>query len=161
MLFRSRRFSHMLNFRLLDFLKRIVEKLNVDEDFARDLIEKELFDVVLAGKASKIQYPEDFLHEVREEIAYLKDELKRVLAFCYARVLEWKVDSVNRIFFVGVEGRIKSFYNDIATTFPIYSKSIFPVSEVSISEEAGAKITDVHRRDSLTIGLGLALRHIG
>lgn len=157
----TRRFSHMLNFRFMDFLKRMIDKLNIDEEFARALIQEELFDVVLGGKPGKVQYPEDFLNEVREEIAYLKDELKRVLAFCLTRVLEYKVENVDRIFFVGIEGRIQTFYNNIAGSFPIHSKSILPIDEINLSEEVKAKIVDVHRRDSFSVCLGLALRQLG
>jgi len=156
----SRRFSHMLNFKLLDFLELMVEKLSIDSDFARELIQDEIFDVLLNGKEGRVQYPEDLLTEIREELDYLIDELKRTLVYYSARVVEWKIEGIDRIFFMGTEARIEPFYNLIASSFPIPSKKVLPIEEIRFSDEVGARVPQGPQRDEFTIGFGLALRHL-
>jgi Tfp pilus assembly PilM family ATPase len=155
-----RRFSHMLNFRLLDLMRLLVDKLGVDEDFALQLVREELFEVLLDGKEGRVQYPEDLMNEIREEMDYLLDELKRSLIFYSARVVEWKVEAVDRIFFTGLETRIDPFYNLIASSFPIPSKRIVPIEEIRFSDEVNAKIPKGAERDDFTLSFGLALRHL-
>ena len=146
-------------FTLLD-LELMVEKLSIDSDFARELIQDEIFDVLLNGKEGRVQYPEDLLTEIREELDYLIDELKRTLVYYSARVVEWKIEGIDRIFFMGTEARIEPFYNLIASSFPIPSKKVLPIEEIPFSDEVGARVPQGPQRDEFTIGFGLALRHL-
>ncbi len=153
-------FSHFLNFRLVDFVELLMRKLELDEDTAKTLTRDDLLQVLLEGKESRYTYPEDVLAEVRTELEYLADELKRAMAFYVSRVMEWKIEGIERLIFSGIETEIGPLYNYLASGFPVPATSVKPVSQVELSDQVCAKLQGVAAREELTLSLGLGLRYI-
>jgi len=154
------RFSHHLNFRLCDFMVLIKDKMQLDEQTATSITRNELFDVVLAGAASSSGLMEEITDEVKEELEYLLDEIKRLFAFYVARVIEWKIEGIERIMFFGIEARIEALYNYLASAFTVPCNRIIPLDSMNYSEEARARIEKEGSIEHLVNAFGLALRHL-
>jgi Tfp pilus assembly PilM family ATPase len=153
-------FSHILNFRLSDFMGLLMRKLELDESTAKELTRNDLLQVLLEGKESRYTYPEEVLAEVRTDLEYLADELKRVVAFYVCRVMEWKIEGIERLIFTGMETEILPLYNYLASGFLVPATSINPVSEIEFSDQVSAKFQDTAAREVFCLSLGLGLRYI-
>ena len=155
------RFSYYLNFRLSDYVVLIMQKMQLDEASAMELVNGELFNVVINGSASENNIMPQIIDEVKVELDCLMDEIQRVFAFYIAKVVEWKIENVDRIIFMGMETRIEPLYNHLSTCFQVPITQIDPMNNVEFSVEAATRVEKDNSKDILTTSFGLALRYTG
>lgn len=155
------RFSYFLNFRLSDFTVLLIQKMQLDESTAMDIVKSELFDVVLGDQANNRDLMPQILDEVKLELEFLQDELKRVFAFYVTKVMEWKIEGIERVVFAGHEVNMNSLHNFISTQISVPSVTISPIDNVDYSAEVSSKLEGSDSSQFLNNTFGLSLRHIG
>ena len=155
------RFSYCLNFRLSDYVVLIMQKMQLDEASAIEIVYGELFDVALKGSTSESNIMPQIIDEVKVELDCLIDEIRRVFAFYITKVVEWKIENIERIVFMGVETRIEAIYDHLNFCFQMPMTKIDPMNNVEYSVEAATRIEKDNSKDILTTSFGLALRYAG
>lgn len=154
------RFSYCLNFRLSDYVVLIMQKMQLDEASAIEIVYSELFEVVINGAESQSNIMPQIIDEVRVELDCLIDEIQRAFAFYVTKVVEWKIESVERIIFMGIEIRIDAIFEYLNSQLRIPASKIDPMNNVEYSAEAASRIENDNSKDILTTSFGLALRYI-
>ena len=155
------RFTHYLNFRLCEFSELLMHKMQIDEGTAQHIVRTDLFEVLLNNGTSQYPIPEDCLTEIKEELAYLVNEIERVFAFYVARVLEWKIERVERIIYAGMETYIDPLHTYLSSYFKVPSSTISPITSLGFSSEAQMKMDEHGCYEHFNTALGIFLRHLG
>ena len=154
------RFSYCLNFRLSDYVILIMQKMQLDETSAMQIVYGELFEVVINGSDSQSNIMPQIIDEVRVELNCLIDEIQRAFAFYITKVVEWKIENIERIIFMGIELRIEPIYEYLKSQLRIPTVKIDPMNNVEYSVEAASRIENDNSKDILATSFGLALRYV-
>ena len=141
-------------------LNFVMQKMQLDEASAMAIVYGELFEVVLNGSESQSSIMPQIIDEVRVELDCLIDEIQRAFAFYITKVVEWKVESIERVIFMGVELRIDAIFEYLNSHLSIPVAKIDPMNNVEYSVEAASRIEKDNSKDILTTSFGLALRYI-
>jgi Tfp pilus assembly PilM family ATPase len=154
------RFSHYLNFRFYDFVSLLVGQMQMGEDQARIFVESEFFPVFFKEKQSEVPLNDDVLNETGNLLSFLLDEIKRAIAFYVTKTMEWKIEKIDRLYFMGMEfayPSLRKYISDFMIGVPVRTVRLF--DHIKMPDELKAKIEAEKSENFLSGTVSLALRH--
>lgn len=157
----SLRFSHYLNFRFYDFVNLLIGHMQMSEEQAKSFVEKEFFPVFFKEKHSEIALNDDVINESSNWLSFLLNEIKTLQAFYITKIMEWKIEKLDNLYFTGMEQNypvLCKYISDSMIGMPVRKVRVF--EHIQMPEELQAKIVADNSEYMLSSAICLALRHL-